>query len=148
MKYTILVMSFALTLFLTPGCKKSNPEVNQSSSLVGSWELRLIQGSIPPRNFAPGNGHIIQFTNDGYKVLDSSRVKEEGHFTITPDSSVEANVCLIVEEGQFTNRIAFSASSNPNKVFYNIEGNQLTFLSGCFALDGGSRTMYERVDGK
>lgn len=148
MKFTMLALSFAFILFLSPGCKKSNPEVNQSGSFVGSWELRLIQGSIPSRNFAPGNGHIIQFTNDGYKVLDSGRVKEEGHFTITPDSSVEANVCLEVKAGQFTNRITFSASSNPNKVFYNIEGNRLTFLSGCFALDGGSSKMYERVEAK
>ncbi|MEX6691307.1 hypothetical protein QTN47_27605 [Danxiaibacter flavus] len=120
-------------------------EAEKSNSIIGSWELRSTVGSMPLKTFPPNNGHVIQFTNDSYTVFDSGQAKEKGNYASTPDSSVEANVCLVIKEGQFTNRIILSASSNPYKIFFNLEGNQLTFLSGCFALDAGNQTVYERV---
>jgi hypothetical protein len=147
MKYTILALSFAFIFSFMSGCKKNNvKEANKSSSIIGAWELRSTVGGIPLKTFPPNNGHVIQFTNDSYTVFDSGQAKEQGSYTITPDNSVEANVCLVIKDSQFTNRITLSASSNPYKIFFNLEGNQLTFLSGCFAVDAGSQTVYERVD--
>jgi hypothetical protein len=140
--------SYYLLLFILPlancGCKKNASQ--GSGSLSGTWELRETSAAMNPvlSRFEAGNGNKIAFGNTGYKIFKDGLVVKSGQFNVVQDTTVEASVCILVPDGKFTNRVVY-ADSTMAKIFYQVEGNKLTFLTGCYAYDAGHSEVYERV---
>lgn len=71
------------------------------------------------------------------------RVIKSGTYTIVEDSTFNA---LVVPAGQFTHRIIYDGNTSGFKIFLQVSGNELAFISGEFADDSGSEVTYERVN--
>jgi hypothetical protein len=131
-------------LLLLNSCKKDKAP---SSSIVGTWEIQSSRGSIPTITYASGNDSLLKFTSSTYTVYSKGQVVKSGTYSIVADSSFDA---LVVQAGEFTHRIIYDGN-DPNtsfKKFLQVSGNKLTFISGNFALDSGSETIYRRVAGE
>ena len=136
----------SLTIFFI-ACKKDNTSSyrNISASIEGSWELQQAQtGMIPLINYPAGNGDILKFINSEYQVFLNGQLIRIGSYTIVGDTSVEAEVCLVLSSDQYKNRIIYDSSYNEGKVFIQISNDKLDFLSGCFAYDAGIYKEYTR----
>jgi len=136
-----------ITLFifcLFSACNKA--DLFCSTDLYGKWELRKVQaGMIPTINHTPGNGNILEFTREGYRIFKDGQLIQSGTYTLTNDPSVKAEVCLEINSGEFTQRIIYDNDLTKAKVFIDVSNDKLKFLSGCFALDGGSFKEYARL---
>lgn len=146
MKKNIGAICFCLLLAFLGSCKKNN-HADVSTSIVGSWELWQIAAGMNPNpyNYPPGNGHILKFSDEHYAIYENGSLVKSGQYLVIRDATVEVNVCLVLPSGQFTNRIIYDSTYDGPKVFLQISNNTLTFLSGCYAYDAGSRTEYKRV---
>jgi len=129
----------AALLLLSASCKKNTK--SSSQNLVGSWELRATQSSMMPNtSYPPGNGNLLIFTDHSYSIAKGGQTVKTGNYTVAEDHSFNA---LVVPEGQFIHRIDYQDSVH-QKVFFQINGDTLTFLSGIFALDSGAELQYLR----
>ena len=141
---------FYFFLFILPlanwGCKKNAN--HGSGSISGTWELRAMSGGMMPGStqYAAGNGNIVEFSGAGYKIYKGGLVVKSGQYTVVQDASVDTSVCLVFPKGKYTSRVVY-ADSTAAKIFYQVEGDMLTFYSGCYALDAGHREEYQRVSG-
>lgn len=54
------------------------------------------------------------------------------------------STCLAIGAGTFTQRMIFDGDQT-KKVFFNIADEEVTFVSGCFAIDAGVKRVYKRV---
>jgi hypothetical protein len=148
MKHFILIISLgAITIFLG-SCKKDISKVDNinSNSIVGIWELRQAQnGMIPTIEYSPGNGDILKFSDSTYENYTNGNLIKSGHYILIRDTSVEAEVGLVIPTGRFTNRIIFNSDFASRKTFIEVSNNKLTLLSGFFPLDGGSNQLYEKI---
>ncbi|MCW3107311.1 MAG: hypothetical protein JWQ09_1817 [Segetibacter sp.] len=130
----------ALTIFLN-SCKKENSEI--STSIVGNWELVKVQAG-RTIDYPTGNGNILKFTNSNYQAFANGQLTKSGTYTIINDPTVEQEVCLVLPEDEYRNRIIYDGDNNAPKVFIQISNDTLSLLSGCFAVDAGSNTEYVR----
>ena len=78
-----------------------------------------------------------------YEIRENGQVVKSGEFEIVADATVVESTCLNIAAGTFIQRIDLKNASYPQKIFLELSGNKLTLLSGCFALDGGSRREYK-----
>lgn len=140
--YSLLLFCLVFSCFW--GCKKTKEEKAIRNTIVGTWELRRASGQITI-NYAPGNGNRLKFTKSAYERAANGQLAENGTYKIVRDNSVEKNVCLVMADGQFENRIDFSKDNNNRKVFLQLSGDTLHLVSGCFANDSGSFTDYVRL---
>ena len=141
------MLSIVAVVFFN-SCKKNEigEEMSNSTSLIGTWELRQAQFSMMPmQNYFEGNGNILKFTGSTYERFTNGILVKSGNYFIMNDSTVEAEVGLVIPEGQFINRVVFDSISSPRKTFMEISNSKLTLLSGYFPLDGGSKELYERL---
>jgi len=129
-------------LAFTISCQKET--ITTEEGIEGVWELRKISGSWATLTYQPGSGNNIIFTGTHYEIRENGQVVESGEFEIVADPTVVGSTCLNIEAGKYTQLIDFKNARYPQKVFFDLSGNNLTLLSGCFALDGGSRHEYER----
>ena len=146
MKYFVLLMYAGIVMTIFVSCKKEPSKIiNNSTSIIGKWELRQTVGNTPVKNYAQGNGSIYEFTDSGYSIFANGTLIKKGIYNTSFDSTA-SEVTGIVEShsGQFTNRIIFNNDTISNKIFYQISNNKLTFISGYFPLDGGFSSTYER----
>ena len=139
MKFFTITM--AALLLLLGSCKKSGCHMNYDS-IVGTWEIRSLQGSIPKITYPPGNDSLLKFTMTNYLVYSKGQLVKSGTYTIVADSSFDA---IAVPAGQFTNSIIFDGDTTAFKKFFQITGKTLTIISGIFALDSGSKVEFERI---
>lgn len=95
--------------------------------------------------FAAGNGNILDFTGTNYKIYKSGAVIKSGQFIVVKDTTVSTSVCLVFPKETYTNRVIYDSNFAATKIFYQIEGDSLTFFSGCYAYDAGHSEMYIRV---
>jgi len=143
MKRSIISMLCVLFIFLfTISCKKET--VKTKESIEGAWDLRKISGSWATLDYQPGSGNDINFTGTLYQIRENGQVVESGEFEIVADATAGESTCLNIEAGTYTQRIDFKNVRYPQKVFLELSGNKFTLLSGCFALDGGSRREFEK----
>ena len=148
MKYFILIICLGAINIFFGSCKKDIAKVDNinANSIVGTWELRQAQnGMIPTIEYSPGNGNILKFSDSAYENFTNGNLIKSGHYMLIRDTSVEAEIGLVIPIGQFTNRIIFDSDFTSRKTFIEISNNKLTFLSGFFPLDGGSNVLYERI---
>ncbi|MDF3077022.1 MAG: hypothetical protein K0S09_911 [Sphingobacteriaceae bacterium] len=138
MKAPVIIL---LILFsLISSCKKEDIE----SSLVGTWELRTLEGDMGTITYPPGNGNVIKFTKGEYQILKNGAVTKAGTYTIVADAGFEMSICLVKKKGEFENRIIYDGDNSSQKTFIHISGNKLFLASGCFASDGGVKKEYEK----
>jgi len=140
MKWSVTLLVCLLTI--TISCKKE--AINTEKGIEGVWDLRKTSGSWTTLTYPPGTGNDISFTGTHYEIRENGQVTESGEYEIVADSTVVETTCLNIEAGTYTQRISFRNARYPQKIFFELSGNKLTLLSGCFALDGGSRREYER----
>lgn len=115
--------------------------MNQAQNILGIWELRQTSGGMMPGaiHYPSGNGHLLQFVSASYQLYAGGQLQKSGAYTILPDTRATTSVCLVLPAGQYGNRVIFDNNDSTTKQFFQIAGNTLTFLAGCFALDGGRR---------
>ena len=140
----IVLCLFVGVLFSATSCKKSEAERAVRNSIMGTWELRRASGQMTI-NYTPGNGNTLHFTKSTYERHRTGQPAESGTYKIILDASVEQNVCLVIADGRYENRIDFSAVNSP-KVFLQLSGDTLHLVSGCFANDSGSFSDYVRIE--
>ena len=147
-------MKFGYSIFLglsilaiaSVSCKKSTSG-DASKSLVGSWELRETSGGMIPGStkYPSGNGHLLHFDGSSYEMHDNGQISKSGQYVVVTDTTIQQNVCLVFPKGAFTNRIIYDNDTTSSKRFFEVNGNQLVFYFGCYALDYGVRYVYGRV---
>lgn len=155
MKYFVVIICLGALIVFLSGCEKNVAieestleESTDSSFIIGTWELRLAQsGMVPTIEYAAGNGNILKFSGSFYEKYLNGNLIKSGHYNVVKDTSVMDVVGLIIPAGQFTNRIIFDSDFSSRKTFIEVSNNKLTFLSGFFPTDGGSRLVYERKEG-
>ena len=141
MKQSIILFFLTALVCVSPGCKK----VSEGDSLIGAWELRQSTGGMTPAvSYSPGNGNILKFTDNSYELYTNSQFTRSGSYTLQFDNTAQTNVCLVIQPGEYTNRIIYDSDSSGYKEFLQVSGNTLTFVKGCFALDAGQKLVYER----
>ena len=109
--------------------------------------MRETSAAMNPKSeiYAAGNGNILDFTGTNYKIYKSGSVIKNGQFTVVQDTTVSTSVCLIFPKGEYISRIIYDSNYTATKIFYQIGGDRLTFISGCYAYDAGHSEVYERV---
>lgn len=140
MKRIIYFTCFCALTSLFLKCKK---EDNSPLSIVGSWELKQGSGSFT-QNYDKGNGNILKFTASEYEIYKAGALTKKGTYALIADTTVQNNVCLVLPSAEYKNRIVYDNDYNATKAFIKISANQLYIISGCFATDGGSITIYEK----
>lgn len=140
MKRYLFLLCVTGIFFLLPACKKDA----SIAGIQGSWELRE-SSSMSLVNYPPGNGHILRFSGNEYTILINGTVTQQGSFKIVNDGSASQSTCLQIEKGLFAKRMIYD-NDNGQKNFFQLSANSLMFISGCFAVDGGVKTTYEKID--
>jgi hypothetical protein len=145
-----LKLFVVIALVIAVACNKDQAKKsgNNQDSIVGTWELRKTSGGMMPGEqvYPSGNGAILKFDNGHYERYVNGSLTKTGEYEIVSDGTVGQSVCLVMPDGQFTNRIIYDNETVSEKVFIQVSNNKLTFISGCYALDGGHSSEYERQD--
>jgi hypothetical protein len=146
MKLFISIFCLIAPIVVLTSCKKQQSNADNSSSPVGTWELRQGQwGMQPTMSFSAGNGNLLVFSDSLYALYkNGSRVKS-GHYILIKDSTVQEETGLVISAGQFTRRIVYDNDYSAHKIFIEVSHNQLNILSGFFPYDGGSSEAYARI---
>ncbi len=139
MKHLLFIIIPSLLFIIS--CTKHSAVTN--ASIDGTWELTKISGNIT-LNYPSGNGNLLKFSDSTYQLYTSGTLKKNGTFTLMQDSTASSFTCLVFSAGQFNTRIVFDTVFSSPKTFVQIKDNTLSFVSGCFANDGGSFTYYAR----
>ncbi|MCW3080334.1 hypothetical protein [Segetibacter sp.] len=140
MKSAVLIAFTVLVIFII-GCKKDNSE--PKSDIEGKWELVRVQGGRAAEIYYPaGNGNILKFTNSKYEAFENGRPAKSGSFAVINDPFAERELCLVLPDNTYRQRIIYNNDDNSSKVFYQIKNDTLSLLSGCFASDAGLNKEY------
>ena len=135
-------------LFIVFGsCNKKSHDGSfeeNSKSIEGLWELRKTS-SMLVSDYPPGNGRTIKFTGNKYEMRENGQITQSGDFSIIADSTASESTCLNIAAGQYAYRIMYGINISGRKVFLQLTGDTLTFISGCFAVDAGVALTYERL---
>ena len=137
MKPTLLI---ALTLFILTACNKTTSE---SGELNGTWTLTKINGNFILDTIPERFKETLSLNEGTYEMtIGDSTIT--GTYTTAQDTGVIQAVCLQIEPGIYSRRIDFSKNNADQKVYYQVEGNTLKLISGCFAYDAGAEKIYSR----
>jgi hypothetical protein len=139
MKQSMILVSLAAVLFFTNSCKKVS-----ASSIEGVWELRQVKNMFLT-NYPPGNGKKIKFEGGRYEISDNGQVTQSGVFFIVPDGTVAESTCSQIPAGKYIRRIVYNNNTTGGKIFVEITGNSLSFISGCIVLDARTETEYAKL---
>lgn len=142
MKQIVTTFCFFGIAFLSGSCKKNNTASNEL--IQGLWELRKVSGQILI-DYPPGNGNTIKFEGNKFEFRTSGVVTNSGTYKIERDLTVSAETCLTIPKGEYENIIIYDTRSSDRKFFIKIVGNKLSFITGCFAVDAGSETEYQKL---
>ncbi|MEJ7680787.1 MAG: hypothetical protein WKG06_23630 [Segetibacter sp.] len=91
-------------------CRKqqSREAGTNTTSLVGSWELRQAQrGMIPKVAYGAENGNLLMFSDSAYAIYKNGNLTKSGHYRLLKDTSAEVEVGLVIPAGQFTRKNRF-----------------------------------------
>lgn len=133
MKYIFIVACIFLA-----ACNKSG---NELGSISGDWELRMVRSDMPTTLYPAGNNNLIVFTANTYSRWAGGVLLKKGTYTIVPDNTFNA---LVVQPGEYTHRIIYDGNDTTQKIFVQVSGDKLDFVSGQFATDGGLQEEYQR----
>jgi hypothetical protein len=145
-RYTLTILVGLILVFLS-GCKKDTTGINNYTAIVGTWELKQEQGGMMPSiEYSQGNGNILKFSTYTYEKYTNNNLVRSGQYILIEDTSVGAEVGLVIPPGQFTHRIVYDNDFTAPKTFVQISNNKLSTLSGYFPLDGGSNVIYQKIE--
>jgi hypothetical protein len=132
-------------MFGFAGCKRDHDGFfeKNSKAIEGLWELRKTS-SMLTTDYPPVNGRTIKFTGNKYEMRENGQVTRSGEFFITNETTAGQPTCLNIAAGQYATRIIYDNNINAQKVFFQLTGDKLTFISGCFAIDTGVALDYVR----
>ena len=136
----IVILIFSAGCLIFTACRKKE---NDSSSIMGTWELTKISGQIII-DYPPGNGTKWKFTGSNYEFYRNDTLEKSGTYALISDNTVSESVCLVIPAGQYSERIVYDNRSDSTKVFIQVSGNKLSMIAGCYAYDGGSTQEYIR----
>jgi len=136
MKFTSLVL-FCFLSFCIISCKKSS--TGNSANLTGTWDLRQASGMVVI-NYTPNSGNTLVFTDSTYKKYSNGALVKSRTYRTVKDASYNG---LIVGEDQFKTRVIYDDDTTSTKIFFQLSGHTLKFISGSFADDSGSIVTYE-----
>jgi hypothetical protein len=116
-------------------------KVTDSSSYIGKWELRFTQGGLAPsREYAPGNGNIVQFTKDSVFIYNNHQLGYSHTYLIRKDTSYYFGEPKLMDM-----LIQHDANVNFVSIFMERKLNMLYQYIGTPALDGGV-SKFEKID--
>jgi hypothetical protein len=139
---------FVVLVLVMACCSKQNSTVedNNAVQLLGAWELRQVQaGMTPTTQYPVGNGNRYHFFETTYQHYTNGALQKSGTYRVVRDTTVQAEVGLVLPAGQFTGRLIFDNELSAKKTFFGFEEGKLVLLSGYFPTDGGSRWVYEKT---
>ena len=149
MKLVQVVFAVAFSFLLqSMACNKNdNKKLKSNASLIGTWELRESSAAMNPTvsKFVAGNGNLVIFTDNTYEFRRDGQVVKSGKYKVISDSTVEQSVCLIFPKGEYAQRVSYDGNVEPKR-FFQISGNKLSFVSGCYAVDAGHKEEYEKLN--
>src|SRR4030095_1738871 len=96
-------------------------------------------------DYPPANGNILKFTEDTYTITKNGHAVKSGKYVLVEDTTVEESVCLVMPKDEYIYRIVYDDDFAATKVFIEISGKRLKFVSGCYALDAGHKEEYESL---
>lgn len=150
MKQTLFAFLLGSLLISFGSCQKDDPIQNNDTPvpITGTWELRQTSAAMSPSptHYASGNGNKILFTNSHYETYANGVLVKKGNYEIIQDTTAATNVCLVLSKDQYAKRIVFDSAYNTSKIFIQIVGNTLNFISGCYAVDAGHSEAYEKIE--
>ena len=148
MKQLKTIIGIGCLAILMIKCSKPVSKKPMSAFLQGEWELRQTSAAMNPSvdNYPPGNGKILKFTDSRYTLYDGSQVVKEGEYAVVEDPTVSTSVCLEFPADQFAQRVIYDDDTTVEKQFFQITGNKLSIVAGCYAIDAGHRLDYERIN--
>jgi hypothetical protein len=134
-------------IFLIASCQKPVAKTLPGKKpITGKWELVQAQnGMTPAVNYKPGNGNVLVFSDSTFEQYADNQLIKKGGFIVLPDSTVSKEVGLEIEQGKFPSRIVYDNDNTAPKIFVDITDSSLSFLSGFFPLDSGSKSVYRRM---
>ena len=151
MSKTLTISLLWVLLCCLTACKKdtvSNQTKEKTSSqrnqLFGAWELRRVYGGLTNANFAPGSGNLLIFNDKAFVEYSSMSIAKQGLYDIIRDNSGSETVCKSLPDGQFADRIVYDKDFLSQKIFFQINHDTLTLVSGCFTMDEGGFIDYIR----
>jgi hypothetical protein len=141
------LLLIGISSLILSACNKKDQR-NAGTTITGTWELAIEQaGMIPARSYPSGNGNLLKFNDFTYQLYTDGVLTGSGTYIIINDKTVEQEVCLVEPGDRFSNRIIYDNDTNARKLFIQISGDTLSFLSGCFALDAGLYRAYIKKAG-
>lgn len=148
----LLLVSLGCTKNQTTSLEaKTKEKLNNSTLLLGKWELKQMVAQVGTVTYPSGNSSFLEFTvstysttNSDYSIFVRGSHPKNGHYQIVADPSVNSSTGLVIPSGQFSNRIILNGDTSGDKIFYQITNNKLVILSGYFPLDGGVQLTYGR----
>lgn len=142
MKQIVTGLCLLGIVFLSISCNKGNS--NPNISIEGVWELRKMKGQILV-DYPPGNGNTIKFEGNRFEISINGTVTSSGTYKLVSDSTVSTETCLLIPKGEYKDIIIYDTRSSDRKIFVKVSGNKLSFITGCFAVDAGSETEYQKL---
>jgi hypothetical protein len=102
------------------------------SSIVGSWELRELQGGFRPPNaqiyYSAGNGDIWEFTDSIYKHSFQGEFASVGTYTLTKDTALAT--------GRLMDAFIMDGGNYKQQIYFEFNQDTLLLYDGQIAADG------------
>ncbi|MES2647284.1 MAG: hypothetical protein V4717_10435 [Bacteroidota bacterium] len=147
--FVSIIIACMLSIILNSCQKPAAKTLSSKNRIIGKWELVQAQnGMTPTISYPNNNGHLLVFSDSTFEQYEGNQVIKKGNYVILVDTTVIKEVGLEIEKGKFTNRIVYNNEYAAPKTFVHISESELTFLSGFFPLDSGSKMVYKRIDDK
>jgi hypothetical protein len=143
MKRLVQFCCFLLAITLYSSCKKESIHKTTEAGLTGNWELRKTSGMLTT-SYPAGNGTVYIFTDTSYQFYSQGVLVKSGQYRIINDNSVSSELGLVIPAGQYTRRIIFDNDSQSQKIFFQLQADSLSFVSGYFPLDGGAFRIFKK----
>jgi len=120
--------------------QKTNGKQDNSGTLNGKWELRVLHGGMAVNpsgpNYPPGNGDMWRFTDSLYERYANGQIVVSGKYSLTKDTSQAT--------GKYMDAFILQQDF-PYKIFFEFSNDSLVMYNGMIAADG-TITKYVRVE--
>src|SRR5687768_16091492 len=91
----------SLLILALISCNKKHHSTTEQ--LIGTWELRSVSSMMPTTPLPEGNGHLMVFTERGFKRYEPGQsTPSSGTYQTVSDGSVRSDVCLEFPAGTYT----------------------------------------------
>ncbi|HSB93011.1 MAG TPA: hypothetical protein VLC28_07845 [Flavitalea sp.] len=139
MKGNLLLWAFICVVIFACGKAEmentppSTPERKiPETSILGTWELRELQGGFRPANaqvyYPAGNGNTWEFTDSTFKQTYEGVLANEGTYTFTKDTALAT--------GRLMDAFVMSTNNYLHQIYFEFKQDTLLLYDGQIAADG------------